>query len=217
MTAVALPGIPMEQYIRDAFGQHPPALSSSLAHKLLTRSPRHAWICHARLNPAWAPHDASRFDLGSAAHAVLLEGKGELLHVVDAPDFRTKAAQAERDAARLAGKIPLLREQADAVEQMVTVAKRAIATSPDLRHVRLDELVAETTLLWPEGKAWCRCRPDWMTATRDVVLSYKTTASSAEPDAFTRGVLLSSGYDLQAAFECRGVELPTDSGEAPRA
>ena len=34
-----------------------PSLSRSLAHTLLTRSPRHAWQAHPRLNPAWLPDE----------------------------------------------------------------------------------------------------------------------------------------------------------------
>lgn len=205
----ALSAVPMDLYVRDGFGDHPPSLSSSVAHKLLTRSPRHAWIAHARLNPVWAPHEEGRFDLGSAAHAVLLEGRGELIHVVQATDWRKKETQAERDAARAAGKLPLLADQAADVAQMVEVARRKLATSPDLRGIALDALEPELTFLWREGKAQLRCRTDWITRERDLVLSYKTTAGSAEPDAFTRGILLNSGYDLQAEFESRAVEALT--------
>ncbi len=202
--AVALSDVAMDQYVRDAFGDHPPSLSASVAHKLLTRSPRHAWVSHARLNAAWEPKTESRFDLGSAAHAIVLEGKRELIAALPYDDWRKKEAQQARELARLDGKIPLLADQAEAVTRMAMVVEDTIATSPDLRG--LGPLVAETTLLWQDGVAWCRCRPDWMTADHAIVLSYKTTAASAEPDAFTRGVLLGSGYDLQAAFEVNAVK-----------
>src|SRR6266571_488600 len=50
------------------------SLSSSVASILLDQSPLHAWLAHPRLNHSYVREDAnSRFDLGSAAHMMLLE------------------------------------------------------------------------------------------------------------------------------------------------
>lgn len=212
-----IPNVPMADYVRDAFdvgdGIRTPSLSSSIANLLLTRSPAHAAYSHARLNPAWRSDDESRFDLGSAVHAVLLEGDRDIIATIDAADWRTKAAKEARDAARAAGKIPVLAHHMAKVEKMVKAAHVKLAASPDLRGVPLDALHAERTALWQEGDIWCRCRPDWTTPDYTVVLSVKTTEASAEPESFTR-LLLGSGYDLQAAFELRGVEAMT--GTRPR-
>ena len=195
---------PMDVYIRDAFHDGPPTLNSSLAHLMLTRSPLHAWTKHPRLNPAWQPDDERRFDVGTAAHGVLLEGL--VVTALDFPDFRTKAAQAARDEAKAAGKLPVLRDDATAIESMVANARAKMVESPDL--VGLGKLLPERTIRWQEGETWLRCRPDWMTADQAVILSVKTTRASAEPDAFLR-TLISSGYDMQAAFECAGVKAIT--------
>lgn len=211
-TVQQLVGIPMDQYVRDTFaGERPPSLNSSVAHQLITRSPRHAWTAHPRLNPAWAVDEETRFDIGTAAHGLLLEGKRGQIVALDYDDWRRKEAKAAKAAARAEGKIPLLAHQAADVVAMVDEAKASLATCTDLRD--LGELDAETTFLWQEGEAWCRCRPDWITRDRAIVLSYKTTGASAEAEAFTRGILLGSGYDVQAAFESRAIELLT--GKAP--
>lgn len=202
--------IPMDQYVRDAFHDGPPTLSSHIAHLLVTRSPAHAYYAHPRLHPGWQPEERFRFDLGIAAHAALLEDQAHRIHVVAAEDWRSTAARAARELARAQGKIPLLAHQADAVHAMVREAKRALAASPDLQG--LGPLDAEVTLTWWDGPATnpahCRCRPDWITQDRAIVLSYKTCDGVAEPEAFVR-TIVTMGYDMQAAFECAAVEALT--------
>src|SRR6266511_2450982 len=95
-----------------------PSLSSSLAHLLLTASPRHAWMQHPRLNANAEPRESATLDLGKAAHAVVLEGKEEIIEIIHADSYRTKGAQAARLKARAMGKIPLLEEQAMIVDAM---------------------------------------------------------------------------------------------------
>lgn len=193
----------METYVRDDFAT-PPSLSSGLAHLLLTRSPAHAWWHHPRLNPAWAPDDDRAFDVGNAAHGVLLEGRD--LFVVDFPDFRTKQAQAVRDEAKRVGKLPVLPHQAEAITRMVENARAKIAASPDL--VDLGELLPERSIRWQDGESWLRCRPDIMTYDHAILISVKTTRASAHPDAFQK-TLIGSGYDMQMAFECAGITAVT--------
>lgn len=126
------------------------------------------------------------------------------------PDFRTKAAKEARDTARANGLIPLRADDALGVTVMATNVERAIAASPDLRG--LGPLDAEHTILWTDAGVTLRCRPDWMTTDRAVILSLKTS-HNAEPDAFTR-TLLNLGYDVQCAFEMAAVEALT--GQVPR-
>src|SRR5262245_50563917 len=75
MTMIDGPGIydiPLAEYLADPCPA--PSLSASIAHILLSQSPRHAWEAHPRLNPHYEPEEAEAFDLGTAAHAYLLEG-----------------------------------------------------------------------------------------------------------------------------------------------
>src|SRR3990167_3196210 len=88
----------LHEYIRDPAPE--PSLSASVAHLLLTRSARHAWLAHPRLNPAWAPEATEQTDLGTLEHALLLEQDDSRLVVVEADDWRAKAARLARDEAR---------------------------------------------------------------------------------------------------------------------
>jgi hypothetical protein len=178
-----------------------PSLSSSIAKILLTQSPLHAWLAHPRLNPKYRPREDSRFDLGSAAHALLLEGDDRMV-VVDAHDWRTKAAQEQRDAARLAGKHPILRHQFYDVTAMVAEARKFIE-STELAGI-FQRGKPELTATWTDGEIHCRARFDWLTDDRRVVLDYKST-ESAEPNQFIRQIAR-MGYDVQASFYTIAVE-----------
>ena len=90
--------MPLADYVRDPAPA--PSLSASIAHLLLTRSPRHAWLAHPRLNPQWAPEEDERFDFGTIAHELLLEGHTNSAVVVDAPNWRKRAASEAKRAAR---------------------------------------------------------------------------------------------------------------------
>lgn len=199
------PGIydmPAERYHADPCIS--PSLSSSIARTLLSRSPKHAWCEHPRLNPRYESEEKKEFDLGKAAHALLLEG-ADRMQVIRFNDYRKAEAQVQRDAARAAGKHPVLEANYQAVVEMVAAAKQAIAGNRDLSGLTLADGKAEQTLIWQDGQVWCRARLDWID-TRDlsVFLDYKTTSASAHPDDFVR-TLISNGYDVQDAFYRRGL------------
>lgn len=200
---VTEPGVytmPAEDYHADPCPV--PSLSSGIARTLVSQSPRHAWAAHPRLNPAHASEDKQAFDLGSAAHALLLEGTDRMT-VIDAADYRTKAAQEARDAARRAGRHPVLVAQYRAVQTMAGIARDAILGCADLSGMTLADGDAERVMVWREGDAWCRARPDWISRDLRVQISYKTTGTSANPTDFAR-MIESMGYDLQDAFYLRG-------------
>lgn len=177
-----------------------PSLSSHIANILLRQSPAHAWYAHPRLNPNYRPTEATKFDYGTAVHAVLLEGRRDALVVVDAADWRTKAAKEAREAAYAAGKTPILLRQYDKVDVMVSRAQ-AFAGAFLSEHGK-----PEQTVMWQEPGIWCRARPDWLQGT--VILDYKTTTNAA-PGYVCDRVLAQMGYDVQAAFYLRGLKATT--------
>lgn len=188
-----------------------PSLSNSIAQVLLTSSPMHAWTKHPRLNPHCERDDSSRMDIGSAAHAVLLEGGWGMVEEVPADDWRKKASQEARDAIRAEGRIPVLTAMYRALQQMVPVAQAYMATNPDLKGLETDGR-PETTLIWREGPTWLRCRPDLRADDGVVIMDYKTTTSAA-PHVFERQIER-MGYDVQGSFYLRGnraVGAPSDS------
>jgi hypothetical protein len=117
------PGIytmPESQYHADPCLR--PSLSNSIIKVLTTKSPRHAWFAHPRLNPQHQRNESAEFDVGRAGHAWLLEGR-DICVVVDANDWRTKAAQAARDDAAQVGKVALLTRQYESLSAMVATAR----------------------------------------------------------------------------------------------
>lgn len=177
-----------------------PSLSNSLIKLLIGKSPRHAWMAHPRLNPEQRQIEESKFDIGTASHAALLEGL-DICEVIDAPDWRTKAAQIARDSARLAGRIPLLPHQHQGVMEMAGAAKTFLVAA-GLGSV-LDRGKPEQTLIWKDGEAHCRARVDWLTDDRSLILDFKSTGV-ANPERWMRGAI-DLGYDTQDVFYRRGL------------
>ena len=209
-TGRALRDVPIEQYGADQLDTPQPTLNSSTANRLLTRSPLHAWWSHPRLGGMFEEAN-NDMNIGSAAHALLLEGR-DIIVSCPFDDWRTKAAQETRANVLAEGKIPLLTKDAYAVEQMVGRARTLLDSSPDLAG--LGALDAELTYVWRDERVsvegvkretWMRCRPDAVTTDREIVISYKTTGQSAHPDRYMR-TLTDAGYELQAAFELAGIE-----------
>jgi hypothetical protein len=196
-----------------------PSLSSSIAKLLITRSPKHAWMQHPRLNQNYKPEVKEEFDLGTAAHALLLEGvnKMQIFNPSDYPNqkgggvatgWTNKAIREARDAARLEGKIPVLAETASALNAMVATCHEAFSANPDLEGYTIsgDGGVSEHTIVWHEGETYFRSRLDRVSTDRKVIFDYKST-DNAEPTAFTR-TIINMGYDLQAAFYLRALQKP---------
>src|SRR5262245_60670140 len=99
-----------------------PSLSASIAKLLSSRTPLHAWYAHPRLNPAYEVDTDQKFDIGTACHSLILNDP-RIFHIVDADDWRTKDAKAQRDEARAAGKVPLLALQWKRVNDMCLSAR----------------------------------------------------------------------------------------------
>lgn len=193
--------IPLEEYIKDPAPA--PSMNAGAAHALLTQSPAHAWAEHPKLNPNHQSTESSRLELGTIAHALLLEDDSSQVVVIEADDWRKKEAKEQRDAAREAGKLPILSKDYFGVQEMVTRAKFAISKSEFAKDFK--EAVPEQTLLWQHGGVWCRSRPDKASWDWRILFDYKTVAGSAHPHAFQR-TILQQGYDIQAELGMMGVE-----------
>jgi hypothetical protein len=186
------------------------SLSGSIAIPLVHRSPRHAWWRHVRLNPAAEPTYSDKFDLGTVAHALLLEAGGEIA-VIDAENYTTKAAREARDAAREAGRTPVLTA---AYEQADAMAKRA-RTFLDNAVTGWGDGKPEQVMIWQEGDAWCRGMVDWLKNDALTVIDYKTTGTSARPDDVERH-LFDMHYHLKAGLYERGLNVLHPQGTGRR-
>jgi hypothetical protein len=175
-----------------------PSLSKSIAWIMTEQSAAHARLAHPRLNPQHEEENRQSFDLGTAAHAMLLESEQSFV-IIGADNFRTKAAQEARDAAYAEGKTPLLESQHEELQTMVAAARQQLPPGV------FEGGRSEETLVWREGDAWCRARLDYTPDADGVFWDYKTTSGSAEPRAF-QNTFYRMGYHLQARFYLRGIE-----------
>lgn len=191
MTAFApvglVDGFPEEEYHRN------PALSASGAKRLLAPSCP-ALFKHAQEN---GQEHRQAFDIGHAAHKAVL-GVGADLEVIDAGDWKTKAARDARDAAYAAGKVPLLASEAEQVDAMAA----AVLAHPQAA-VLLAEGKPEQSAFWTDWTTGVdrRARLDWLTVHDNgtaTMVDLKTTAS-AEPGAFAKSVF-AYGYDIQQQY-----------------
>lgn len=202
ITAPGVYELSMEEYQADPCLE--PSLSRGVIKNLLYRSPAHAKHEHPRLNPIYKDEQNSKFDVGTVAHALLLQGE-DGVEVIDADDWRTKAAKEQRDKAREDGKTPLLLHQYESVGEMVKSAEVQIASCKDLGAILLCvDGKPEQSYIWSED-VWIRTRPDWISNDFKIVLDYKTTEASANPEDYAR-IIISNGLDIQAALYSRGVK-----------
>lgn len=184
--------MPMADYLADPCPA--PSLTAGLADTILRQSPLHAKWQHPKLSPKFRQEEDGRFDIGTAAHSLILEGEDKVC-VIEFDDWRKKVAQEQRDQARANGLVPLLAKHYMAVREMVGTARDFMK---NCEHGRLlASAQPELTCLAQDG-FWMRARPDLMSADRAVLWNYKT-CDNASPDLFCRQ-LPRMGYDLSAVF-----------------
>lgn len=185
-----------------------PSLSRGAIIDLLD-CPQRAWWNHPKLNPQ-PPEEKEKtiFDIGSAAHNLLLEGGDSIFVVIGFDDWKKKEAQEARKAAREMGKVPLLEEQYVEVFRMVEAAQKAIRECTELGITDLRaEGDSELTYIWQETNGvWCRTRKDWIRTDRGLILDYKSSKTNVNPDYFS-GHINKMGYGIQSVFYRRGVKM----------
>lgn len=159
------------------------AFSAGLAYRILSESPLHAWA-GSPWNPDYRGNNGQAADVGTYAHAMLLEGELPSLVTLDFPDFKTKLAREARDAAYADGKTPILARKLAPVRAMVERAREYVSASA-IAGI-FDSGEAEHSITWVQDGVPCKIRPDWLSGDRRIILSYKTTPGSAAPDSWIR-------------------------------
>ena len=178
-----------------------PSLSASILKVLVSKTPMHAAAKHPRLTLDREADDRERFDIGKAAHSLMLGDPKDFV-IVDADDWRTKDAKAERDEAYAEGKIPLLAKHWERLDQMHDAGMVQLQNHEEASDAFAGGL-PERTLIWQEGPVWCRARLDWLPDAGVFYDDYKST-EDASPQAFGR-VMDSLEYGIQAVFYARGI------------
>lgn len=192
--------VDVREILAEEYHRHP-SLSSTGARRLMPPS------CPALFK--WEqdhPVDKWEFDLGRAAHKIVLgDDLGEDIKIVDAPDWRTKAAREARDDARCNKITPVLRKEYDQVLEMARVIGQHPLAS---RLLDPEGGKPEQSLFWVDEQTGvpCRCRIDWLRSQRRgrmIIVDYKT-ADSAERSKFARSAM-NFGYHQQHAWYVDGV------------
>ncbi len=183
-----------------------PSLSCSILKKLISESPAHAFYAHPRLNKQHKEdHGEGKFDIGTASHLLVLEGP-ESIAVVNEKDWRKDTAKETRQLAWTEGKTPLLKHQFEETKIMAGVAIDQIMGCTDLKILDLrSQGDSELTYVWKEGESWMRSRVDWISKNRTLILDYKTTGMSANPNRIGRHIT-NMQYEIQDSFYKRGVK-----------
>lgn len=155
---------------------------------------RYRW---AKDNPPLV-EPSDRFDVGKAAHALVL-GVGAEVVVLDFADYRSKAAQEARDEARAEDKAPLLRHQYVEVRAMAD----AVLAHPTAKAILEQPGSPEASVFAtdPDTGVACRARFDYLPEQgerRMVAADLKTTVSASVRE-FERSVA-SYQYETQRAW-----------------
>ena len=187
--------IPIAEYLNDPCPVA--SFSASIGKTLMQMSPLHAWLEHPRLGNTGSMHSEVKADFGSVVHELVL-GNGSEYRILDVPDFRTKAAKEERDAAIAAGLTPI-----KAID-FVRAEDAAKSIREELTSV-LAEGEAERTLVWRDGLAWCRARPDWMVRNSSLIYDLKLTGVNMSPHENTlQRHIFTQWFDMTVAHYADG-------------
>jgi len=214
------PGLPMAEYLEL------PAMSASVLRETVERCPAAGWFT-SWLNPARTRTDTAATDAGSIAHEILLEGSEACCRVVDPNDHPAKTTGAipdgwtnqsirrARDEIREAGKIPVLKSDMATIRAMVDSARLFIDGLRETEPRAWEAFQptggsSEVAMLWQEGATLGRMRADRLANDCRLIVDVKTTARSAEPDAWGRSQLLGLGYHISAAWYRRGIRALCD-------
>lgn len=210
--AIDRPGLydlPAAEYHADPCPE--PSFSSSIGKLILNRSPLHGAIRHPRIAIDPIHDEKDIFDLGNAAHTLLL-GDGREFEIVDKANWQgnvngVPSAKFKSDT-RAAGKIPILIEQYERTLRMVDACHAQLAESESRGAFLPGSGKGEQALIWQEGDVWCRALLDWHP--NDFQFSklwhdYKTTTGSAHPDDWGGRTGWGLQFDFQAAFYTRGI------------
>lgn len=194
----------------DADYRADPALSCSEARRILDSPAKYR---HDR--DAHTEQHTAAFDFGKAAHTLIL-GAGVDVVVVDADDWRSKAAREERDEAHELGATPIL-----ARDWAVVVAMRDALRAHPLAAALIDPDRGrpEQSMFWTDARTGVpvRARLDWLpdppTTGRLIIPDYKS-AKDASTRAFGAAAW-NFGYAMQAAHYLDGVATLLDLDQPP--
>jgi hypothetical protein len=174
-----------------------PALGSTSLKTLALRTPAH-WKWESE-----HPVHKDAYDIGTAAHSLILEDDTSQLVIVEADDWKLKASQIAKANTRANGKIALLPKEMALVKAM----RDSVMAHPLARNAFTGHR-AEESVFWEEEGQMFKCRPDaWKSG---LVVDLKTTVD-ANPNEFGK-TAFNFGYFMSAPHYIDGIKAAT--GEA---
>ncbi|MFJ8583678.1 PD-(D/E)XK nuclease-like domain-containing protein [Streptomyces sp. NPDC093595] len=198
---VVVDGMPADKYHADD------SLSSTGARKLLPPG------CPAqyRYDRDHPQPPKKEFDYGHAAHKLVLND-GPQLAVLDYSTYLGRNAKDERDEARAAGMVPLLRHEYEQVEAMAEAIRQHPIAGPLFKP---GTGIPERSIFWTDKATGvrCRCRPDWLKQLPGLTLcvDYKTT-TDASPAAVSKAIE-KYGYHQQDPWYTDGIYAALDPAD----
>lgn len=194
--------LPVETYYDDPCVE--PSLNSSGIRTLLEQTPAHFKAKNSRLTdyPDFATVSTREMDLGTIIHGLIL-GKGQQVDICEFDDWRTKAAQQQREFSRSQGRIPVIRRVYNEAFDIAERAEQALSK----RFGSWPIGKSEQTIIWQRdtavGRIWCRALIDHLF--EPILLDIKTTGKSISDEELAKK-LAGDGADLQAAWYTEGLE-----------
>lgn len=212
--------ITAEEYHADRVGLKVPTLNYSTAKVINAKSALHGWMEHPK-GGGVKRKPKKQMDMGTILHAILLSkgAKAQIIQTVYGPkhkkagqivdDFKTDAAQAERDEAIANGLIPLLPKEYDEVIAAATTVTSQLAD----KNITL-EGKAELPMVWESDGVACRGCPDHFDPAPIHEITELKFTDWPLTDSSLRRLIRQMSYDIQAATYTEGVHIIT--GEMPR-
>lgn len=193
-----------------------PSLTQSIAKTIIEKSPKHAWIEHPRLNPAFAGDKGEPYSkakaIGNAAHAMLI-GRGKSIQVIKADDFRGKAAQEERRGAEAVGHVAILAKHMDDATAITESARYQLKQIEGCEKVFIAGS-GEVVICAEQDGTWFRSMVDWLESPR-ALWDLKTVGQVVAPYAIGKK-MAQDGWDIQAAMQEHILDLLDPDGAGRR-
>lgn len=192
------------EYHANATG--PIRLSRSIAHKLVSKSPFHAFRHHPRLGGETIESNGDMVR-GTVIHAIIGgENPFENVAVLDVPDYRTAKAKKMKADAIAAGKTPMKVAEYEECMSAAEALKAAVTAQIAASGIGLDGQ-REGVIYWNDNGVDCQCRLDLFSVADGVaVITDFKSCESAHPSSIERG-LTDFGLDMQAAIYPRAVGM----------
>lgn len=203
---ISTPGVydmPIEAYHGDCCVA--PSISSSGLRTIEAKSPKH-YFETSYLNPDREPDEPNAaFDIGRAAHTLLLGEAGFRKQFVVRPSewdsWRSKEAKAWKAKQIEAGRTVLVEEDIAAIRRM----SKSLASDPLVRDGLLNGEI-ERSLIWKDEETgvWLKARPDALPVNADIIADLKTTDRG--DGLAVRRSIMDYGYHMQLALVGMGME-----------